>query len=112
MERFDYRDFYLSAEGRVSRNDYWFKMILPMVGISILLNIISTIMPMLSLVTLISFPVILYVQFIVTIKRFHDFGQSGWWSLTLLLPFAVFVIGAIRGSSGKNEFGEDPLEAK
>ncbi|ARN83093.1 DUF805 domain-containing protein [Methylocystis bryophila] len=52
----------------------------------------------------------------VTVRRLHDLDWSGWWYLTLLVPYLgslaalVMLIGfCFRGTVGANRFGEDPL---
>ncbi len=60
-------------------------------------------------------------------RRFHDFGQSAWWTLLLFVmgfffnyegsPYALFsnllfiVFALIPGTKGTNRYGADPLEA-
>ena len=49
----------------------------------------------------------------LTSKRLHDIGQSGWWTLIVLLPgvgaFALFLILCLLpGNSGPNRYGPDP----
>lgn len=50
-----------------------------------------------------------YTQFAVIIKRYHDLGMSGWWSLMWLLPFLNIVVliqcGFIAGNDGANKYG-------
>lgn len=42
------------------------------------------------------------------IRRLHDFGASGWWSLVFLVPIANLVLGLMllfkRGDEGANRF--------
>ena len=56
----------------------------------------------------------------VTVRRFHDYGLSGWVYLGLvllsLIPYvgflaslATIVICCLKGTSGPNRFGADPL---
>ena len=48
----------------------------------------------------------------VTVRRFHDQGLSGWFTLFHLLPyigsFVVLVFMFIRGKDGPNQYGPDP----
>lgn len=59
-------------------------------------------------------------------RRFHDFGQSAWWTLLIFAmgfffnyegsPFSLFcnllfiVFALIPGTKGSNKYGADPLE--
>ncbi len=44
--------------------------------------------------------------FALHVRRWHDFGQSGWWSLVLLIPMVNFFVELYlifaRGNEGKN----------
>ena len=50
----------------------------------------------------------------LAIRRFHDVNKSGWY---VLLPFTIigvlpyyYFTSFVKGSSGKNKYGSDPLE--
>ena len=51
--------------------------------------------------------------FSVTVRRLHDTGRSGWWSLILLVPvigFFVFLYWMIRPSDPtENAYGPNPI---
>ncbi len=58
----------------------------------------------------------------VTIRRWHDLDQSGWFLLLFAVLGAIPILGAIAslgnliwfcmpGTSGPNKYGDDPLEA-
>lgn len=52
--------------------------------------------------------------FAVLIKRCHDRGKSGWWSLLLLIPIVGFIwmiidLGIMEGDEGPNQYGPNPL---
>ena len=46
-------------------------------------------------------------------KRWHDTDKSGWWQLIAAVPligiWALIENGFLRGTSGQNRFGPDPL---
>ena len=50
----------------------------------------------------------------IQVKRWHDRDKSGWWILINFIPivgaWALIENGFLRGTEGKNRFGEDPLE--
>lgn len=72
------------------------------VGISI---IILSVIEITAFVSLMSF----------TVRRLHDIGQSGWFSLLMLIPFAtlimVIVLSIKKGDIGNNKYGIDPILA-
>ena len=50
----------------------------------------------------------------VLVRSLHDTNRSGWWILILLIPLVgiiwMIVLCCLQGTSGRNRFGEDPLE--
>src|SRR5438552_3225578 len=56
--------------------------------------------------------VMLWMGFANLIKRFHDFGQSGWNSLWFFVPFVNiyfgFKLAFFRGDQGDNAYGPSP----
>lgn len=64
---------------------------------------------------LISLPTILIVGLAIpcvalAVRRFHDVGKSGWWTLILLTPFLNLygIVLTFRRSDGPNKFGPAP----
>ena len=49
----------------------------------------------------------------VSVRRLHDTNRSGWWLLICLIPLVgaiwLLVLFCLRGTSGENRFGPDPL---
>ncbi len=49
----------------------------------------------------------------VTVRRLHDTNRSGWWLLIGLIPLVgaiwLIVLMCLKGTSGENRFGPDPL---
>ena len=104
---------YFVLEGRASRSEYWFFYLfsLPfyftpaLIGgetgdIFFILFLLILIIPGLT----------------VTVRRFHDLDKSGWWVFMSIIPFIggiiLLVMCASRGTEGKNQFGEYPLQLK
>ncbi|HJR71797.1 MAG TPA: DUF805 domain-containing protein [Gammaproteobacteria bacterium] len=48
------------------------------------------------------------VRFLLTIQRAHDFNQTGWLSVLLLLPLVPLIFWFIPGSKDENEYGKRP----
>lgn len=47
-----------------------------------------------------------------TVRRLHDVNKSGWWFLIIftcigIIPLIIWE--ATKGTSGSNEYGDDPL---
>jgi len=66
-----------------------------------------------SLVLLVVVLALCVVSVMLMIRRWHDLGKSGWFSLLLLVPLVNFVVGLYlwvkKGDDGPNQYGEDPL---
>ena len=114
----NWRTYLFSHQGRVGRREYWliYLLSLPFVAAAIWINggidhdpteppgVFALVPTMWSGV-------------VVQIKRWHDRDKSGWWSLINLIPFvgAIWSFvenGCLKGASGPNRFGADPLEPK
>ncbi len=108
---------FFSAEGRIPRSQYWLGTILLLfaqIGIGFMLGEAgeSSAKDVLTIITSIGF---IAVGFLLAIKRFHDLGKSGWFSLLLIIPLVGILIGLIwlgcfKGNEGTNKFGPDPLQ--
>ena len=112
----NFQQFYLTAQGRVNRKQWWLWLILPIFVISLILSIvdaaIGTVDPEsgLGLLTGVWTLIILIPSILVYIKRFHDRDKSGWWVLIGLVPiigalWLLIELGFLKGTPGPNRFG-------
>ncbi len=49
----------------------------------------------------------------ITIRRLHDVNRTGWWVFLFFTIIGIILLiywACIKGTDGKNRFGEDPLE--
>lgn len=130
-------NLYFTIRGRLSRSQYW----LGMLGVAIAAAIMFAIV-WLSSYPLLALPFILFVfvsVYTLAIKRLHDRGKSGWWTLVFLLVpgtldrmsdkltegtvlwwvlviagsvlslWGLIEVGFRRGTAGDNHYGPDPL---
>lgn len=92
--------FYLSAEGRVCRKDFWLKFVLVLVGVIVAVSLLDSALfpapaassfnqsgPLETIANLI----LLWPQIAVTTKRFHDRNMSGWWQVA----FNVVILAGV-----------------
>ena len=60
-----------------------------------------------------AFLIIFLPQISASVRRLHDIDRSGWWYWIVLIPIVgpiIFLVWTcMRGTSGDNEFGPDPL---
>jgi uncharacterized membrane protein YhaH (DUF805 family) len=104
-----------SFQGRVGRMQFWLTSLI-LYGIVMVLELVgrksgATAAAMLLLVLLVP---IIWASLAVGVKRWHDRDKSGWWSLINLVPiigtlWALVETGFLKGTSGQNRFGTDPL---
>ena len=107
---------YFSSTGRISRKTYWVAT-LPLFVLSVVTELLEGSVVtsgddvVLSLITLLAVAI---PSFMLSIKRLHDRGKSGWFVLIGLIPVFgplwLFVeLGFFSGTIGSNLYGPDPL---
>ncbi len=112
----DFKQFYLSADGRVNRKQWWLKLVLPVFVITLILSFIDGATGRfdpetgLGLFSGIFTLIALVPSILVHIKRFHDRDKSGWWVLIGLIPliggiWLLIELGFLKGTPGPNRFG-------
>jgi len=114
----NWRQYLLSPEGRVGRQQYWLMVLLtlPFILIAMYLNGGIEHEPTETPGVFVLFP-ILWPGLVVAIKRWHDRNKSGYWVLINLIPivggiWALVENGLMKGTAGDNRFGPDPVAQK
>jgi uncharacterized membrane protein YhaH (DUF805 family) len=118
----DLKQFYLSPQGRVGRQDWWLKYALVFVVISVVASVLDASLGLtdpeqgVGPISAIAILVMIYPIIVVNIKRYHDRNKSGWWILIALIPIVgpiwqLIELGFLRGTTGQNRFGADPVAA-
>jgi uncharacterized membrane protein YhaH (DUF805 family) len=116
------KELLFSADGRINRGKYWgafFGLILANFAALTLVLIFRMAFDdagyYASGVVYLIFTVGVAVSWImVSIKRWHDRGKSGWWILIALVPLigqlgVIIECGFLIGEGGPNQYGPDPL---
>lgn len=113
--------FFLSFKGRFGRAQYWLSQVLQLV---LLFGLVVLIGMLLGAIGVPASAVDNPMGFVIAVayfwmmiashaKRWHDLGRSGWWQLVALIPFGgiyvVVMCGFVRGDTGPNRYGPDPL---
>lgn len=110
MNNIDFKYLFTSAEGRISRQQWWIG-----VGILFLFSMVTTILfGNDGLVAFIIGILMMIAGIMLHIKRCHDRDKSGWWCLLLFIPFvgliwAIIDLGILPGTVGANQYGPDPV---
>lgn len=113
------REFYFSGQGRVTRKEFWLKLLVPIMGIGLLSGMLDAVLGtwdakhgagLFSGLFLLAF---LVPSVVVQVKRFHDRDKSGLWTLVGLIPvmgqiWLLVELGFLRGTDGPNRFGPEP----
>ena len=108
----------VTFEGRLNRQPYFGRLLLVSIGSGIVNLILSQMMISTgsSFFLILQLAVILFVlvySFSLTIRRLHDIGRAGWWSLVSFVPFLNLILAVIlllkKGDEGENSYGADPL---
>ena len=109
----DYKWLFLSLEGRVNRKVLWLRFVVPYWIISIVLGFIDSIAGTQGVLAFIFWIIMIWPSIAVNVKRSHDRGRTGWFLLLWLVPLLnlwPFVeLLFIKGTTGSNKYGEDPL---
>ncbi len=118
---FDWKQFYLTAQGRVDRKQWWLRLVLPFAVISVVLAFIDVAVGTYDartgggLLSGLFGLAVLIPSILVDIKRWHDRDKSGWWMLILFVPIVgaiwfLIELGFLRGTPGPNRFGPPALD--
>jgi uncharacterized membrane protein YhaH (DUF805 family) len=110
-----------SFHGRIPRSVYWAAVIVAWLALIAVAVIASVLFPALdadtgAVVGLLFIPpyvAYVWVNLALQAKRWHDRDKSAWWILMgmvpVLGPIVVFVeVGCLRGTPGRNRYGDDP----
>ena len=97
-----------SVEGRIRRSTYWARVIVA-TAINILAQFMAKADPSTAILCLIIILIVGIFSIIQGIKRMHDVGKSGWYSI---IPIYNLILAFTDGTPGNNEYGENPKEKK
>lgn len=99
---------FVDFDGRSRRKEYWYfcALLFSLVFLAAFIGALET--STFNLIMLIALVPSLAVQ----VRRLHDIGISGWWSLVGFVPFvgpvALLLLSLINSKAGANEYGEPP----
>lgn len=102
---------WLNFDGRASRRAYWMFFAVNLL-VSLLLIGIDVISASRWMTWLeVGYSVVSFIPLLaLTVRRLHDSGYCGWWSLIFLLPgigaIVLVVLMALRGDAYPNQYGQ------
>lgn len=101
-----------TSKGRLGRLRYFFySMLTGIAGTAavMLASLLFGISPVLGGIAIAVIYIAMIVWgFLLIIQRCHDLNKSGWWSLLLFVPFAIFYFYFAPGTKETNQFGGVP----
>ena len=128
---------YCSFKGRASRSEFWWFCLFTLI-LNMIVALVGLLLPALgSIVSAVQALWLLLPTVGVTTRRLHDRNLSGWWqmlplaaalpaiagavlkadgllvlagSAAALASLGLLVVYALKGTSGSNRFGSDPLD--
>lgn len=104
---------YVTFAGRAPRSKFWFWTLFVVI-VSIVTSVIDAILGTLGIVGLVVSLALLLPGISVAIRRLHDLDRTGWWMLIALTGIGMILLivwDCMKGTTGSNRFGADPLAA-
>lgn len=89
----EFRKSLLSFEGRISRSQYWLYSALSILISVVALLVIMKLPPLANAIgTMSTYVFLVWSSYALAVKRYHDRGKSGWWTLIGLVPIVGQII--------------------
>jgi uncharacterized membrane protein YhaH (DUF805 family) len=105
-------EFLFSAQGRITRSQFWLKWVVPYVIVTaVLFFLLSSILEPVAAAIVFGIYLVaaLWPSIAIYIKRAHDRGRSGLFVLLFLVPilniWAMIELLFLPGTSGANTYG-------
>ena len=101
---------YVTFSGRAARSEYWYWTLFTLL-VAIVSGLIDGLFGLGFISTMTSLALML-PSFAVAARRLHDIDRTAWWLLIALSGvglIVLIVVDCIKGTTGANRFGPDPL---
>ena len=104
---------YVNFSGRAPRSEYWYWTLFAFL-VGIVADILDGILfhGIHTPFGLITALVLLLPGNAVSVRRLHDIDRTGWWLLIAFTIIGLLLLlnwDCVRGTVGRNRFGDDPL---
>ena len=105
-------DNYVTFSGRAARSEFWYWILF-----SALANLVGGIIDGAlgtGLVGVVISLALLLPGVAVSVRRLHDLDRTGWWLLIAFTGIGIILLivwNCMKGTTGSNSFGADPLAA-
>jgi uncharacterized membrane protein YhaH (DUF805 family) len=101
---------YVTFTGRAARSEYWFWTLFTVIA-QIVAAILDGILGFGAIETILSLGLLL-PSIAVAARRLHDIDRTAWWILIAFTGIGIILMiywDCIKGTTGPNRFGADPL---
>ncbi len=104
----------LGLDGRIARRTWWLWGVAAPLGLGLYLTVVLRVMGLSAQATEVAVNLLLlWPTLAVSVKRWHDRNNSGWWVLAALIPvigwlWVLIANGLLPGNAGANRFGDPP----
>ena len=103
---------YSEATGRARRSEYWYFALFVGIVVTICGIIDALASEGAGVLEFIACAVLFLPYLMVNIRRLHDTGKSGWWTLIQLIPIAGWIVNLVfcctDSQEGENQYGPNP----
>jgi uncharacterized membrane protein YhaH (DUF805 family) len=104
---------YVTFASRAARSEYWYWTLFTVIA-NMVAGIFDSILGSLGLIGLVVSLALLLPGIAVSARRLHDLDRTAWWLLIALTGIGVILLliwDCMKGTTGSNRFGVDPLAA-
>lgn len=101
---------YVNFSGRAARSEFWYWALFVFL-VNIAANIVDAAIDLGVLGALASLALFL-PGIAVSVRRLHDLDRTGWWLLIALTGVGIILLivwDCMKGTTGPNQYGPDPL---
>jgi uncharacterized membrane protein YhaH (DUF805 family) len=104
----------LGLDGRIARRTWWLWGVAAPLGLGMYLTVVLRVVGLSAQGTEVAANLLLlWPTLAVSVKRWHDRNNSGWWVLAALIPvigwlWVLIANGLLPGTAGANRFGDPP----
>jgi uncharacterized membrane protein YhaH (DUF805 family) len=103
---------YVTFSGRAARSEFWYWTLFTII-VDVVTIILDGMLGM-GLISGLASLALLLPSIAVGVRRLHDLDRTGWWLLIAFTGIGVILLlvwDCMKGTSGPNRFGPDPLPA-
>ena len=104
---------YVTFSGRAARSEYWYWTLFTVIA-NMAAGILDSLLGSLGLIGLVVSLALMLPGIAVSARRLHDLDRTAWWLLIAFTGIGLILLliwDCIKGTTGPNRFGSDPLAA-